>query len=110
MSEFSELERWEKNVGNIGHGEMGEMSPEDAIKRAAECEPIASLGIDENDPQGLTAGMAVSLSPDVDGGEQPVEGTVVSASSTTITVQRTDKDAGNLHIHFPRAGYRVTVG
>jgi len=110
MSTFPELERWEKNVSAIGHGEMGEMSPEDAIKRAAECEPITSLGVDKNDPQGLKEGMAVSVSPDVDGGEQPVEGKVAGANSTSITIQRTDQEAGNLHVHFPRAGYRVRVG
>jgi len=110
FAEFQELERWENNVLEMGHGEMSEMSPESAIKRAAECEPIAPLGIDENDPQGLKKGMAVTVSPDVDGGEQPVEGTVVAASSKTITIHRTDAEAGNLHVHFPRAGYRIVVG
>lgn len=107
LSEFSQLERWENNVRDLGHGKMGEMSPIDAIKTAAQCEPMNLSGADKNDPQGLKKGMAVTVSPDIDGGEQPVSGTIVAANSMTISIYRTDDEAGNLHVHFPRAGYRI---
>ena len=109
LSEFSDLERWEKNVKEIGHGNSSPMSPQDAIKRAGECEPIETSGIDEKDPQGFKQGMQVEISPDVDGGEQPVTGSVVAANSKTITIHRHDEEAGNLHVHFPRAGYKVNL-
>ena len=109
LSEFPELERWEKNVQGLGHGTSSSMSPLDAIKRASEVEPIKPMGIDTNDPQGLTQGMMVEVSPDVDGGEQPVVGTVVASSSKVITIFRQDEEAGNLHVHFPRAGYKVSI-
>ena len=109
LSEFPQVEKWEAAVGAIGHGDMSEMSPEDAITRAGECEPVTAQATDANEPQGLKPGMEVVVSPDLDGGEQPVSGQVVSADCDTIAVQRTDPDVGTLCVHFPRAGYRVDV-
>lgn len=109
LSEFSDLERWEKNVADIGHGDITEMSPEDAIKRAADCDPITKPAQDPHDPQGLAPGQKVSVSPDLDGGEQPVEGNVVSADCNTIVLLRHDPDVGEIGVHFPRAGYRVDI-
>lgn len=109
LAEFPDLVRWETNVREIGHGTITDMSPEDAIARAAALEPAAGGGVAANDPQGLSRGMAVVISPDVDGGEQPVAGTVRYADAETIVVERSEAGIGNLCVHFPRAGYRVTV-
>lgn len=109
LSEFAHVLRWEENVGKIGHGTMSGLSAEDAIERARRCSPLECDPATGNDPQGLKAGMTVVVSPDVDGGEQPVEGTVAAASADTITLHRTDPEAGDLHVHFPRAGYKVEV-
>lgn len=109
LSEFPHLERWETNVRELGHGTSSPMSPQEAIKRASECEPNKVSGADEHDPQGLSEGMNVQISPDVDGGEQPVVGSIVVSNSKTITIHRSDEEAGNLHVHFPRAGYKVMI-
>ena len=109
LAEFPELERWEQNVHALGHGVSATMSPQAAIKRAAQCEPIEVEGIENADPQGLKLGMDVEVAPDVDGGEQPVTGKLVAASAKVITVHRIDVEVGNLQIHFPRAGYKVSV-
>jgi len=107
LSEFAALERWETNVRQLGHGSMTDMSPQDAIARAKACEPVNITEDDANDPQGLKPGMQVTVSPDVDGGEQPVAGSIVGVTSDTISIHRTEADTGNLHVHFPRAGYLV---
>ena len=109
LSEFPDFERWENNVRELGHGTSSIMTPQDAIKRASEHEPIETTDIDTKDPQGLKKGMQVDVSPDVDGGEQPVIGTVVASNSKIITVLRKDDEAGNLNIHFPRAGYKIVI-
>ncbi|MGI9479474.1 MAG: glutathione S-transferase family protein [Hyphomicrobiaceae bacterium] len=109
LSEFPELERWETNVREIGHGSASDMTPQEAMARATALEPAAPTGVARHDPQGLTAGMAVVISPDVDGGEQPVAGTVRYADAETIAVDRSEPGIGNLSVHFPRAGYRVAV-
>ncbi len=109
LSEFKHLERWESNVEKIGHGTMTEMSPEDAITRAKTCNPITEAATDALDPQGLTPGLRVTVSPDLDGGEQPVEGTIKATNCDTIALSRQDPDIGTVCVHFPRAGYRVDI-
>ncbi|MEP5729978.1 MAG: glutathione S-transferase family protein [Sulfitobacter sp.] len=109
LSEFTHLERWENNVRALGHGTATDMSPEDAIVLASNAEPIGAGQIDAADPQGLSADMHVSVSPDLDGGEQPVEGHIVAATSDTIVLRRSEPDVGNINVHFPRAGYRVDI-
>ena len=108
LSEFPALEAWEARITALGHGEMTAMSPEDAIAVAAAAMPAHPHGVAEGDPQGLTAGETVTVSPDVDGGEQPVTGSVWSADAATIAVLRETADLGQVCVHFPRAGYRVS--
>lgn len=109
LSEFPHLVNWQARIAGIGHGEMSELSPEDALHRATESEPSAAHHEDANDPQGLTPGMDVLVSPDLDGGEQPVEGKLVASSIERVAIERFDPDVGTLNVHFPRIGYRVTV-
>ncbi len=109
LSEFSNLERWEENVRAIGHGTTSDMDAADAIAHAKGLEPMPETGVAPNDPQGLKVGMSVSVQPDVDGGEQAIEGTVRSANAETIVIERTAEDVGTVCVHFPRAGYLVEL-
>ena len=109
LSEFTDLVRWETNVRELGHGPYSAMSPEDAIARAKSLDPVTPRGVASNDPQGLTVGMPVTVHPDVDGGEQPVEGTVRYADAEPLAVERTSEEAGTVCVHFPRAGYRIDI-
>lgn len=110
LSEFPHLEKWEASVADIGHGQRTELSAESAIERASATEPLDCLHEDEHDPQGLVAGMNVGVSPDVDGGEQDVMGKLVAATAERVVIRRHDPDVGNINVHFPRIGYRVTIG
>ncbi|WP_338549070.1 glutathione S-transferase family protein [Roseovarius phycicola] len=109
LSEFQGLEAWEAKIAAIGHGTFTAMTPEQAIAEATAHDPVHISGHDPHDPQGLKPGIEVTVSPDLDGGEQPVSGTVVAASVDTFTVARSDSDIGKVHVHFPRAGYRVNI-
>lgn len=109
LSEFPDLVRWEDNVRAIGHGTSSAMRAEDAIARAKTYDPVSDIGVAPNDPQDLHVGTSVTVSPDLDGGEQPVEGTVRYADADTIAIVRTADDVGTVCVHFPRAGYRVTL-
>ncbi|MGB7299905.1 MAG: glutathione S-transferase family protein [Burkholderiaceae bacterium] len=109
LAEFSELLRWEARVRALGHGESTVMAADDAITLAKTLEPATATGVAANDPQGLVEGIPVTISPDVDGGEQPVEGFVRYADAETIAVDRTAADVGTVRVHFPRAGYRVDI-
>lgn len=109
LSEFTNLERWEGNVLALGHGTSTAMSPEDAINRAKALDPEPSSGVAPRDPQGLEAGMSVTVCPDVDGGEQPVVGEVQQADADRIAIARQSDDVGRVCVHFPRNGYRIEV-
>ena len=108
LSEFPELVRWEDNVRAIGHGTQSNMNAEDAIARAGSIEPASDTGIAPYDPQGLKLGEMVTVSPDLDGGEQPVSGKVRYADAETIAIERMTDDVGTVCVHFPRAGYRIS--
>lgn len=110
LSGFAGIERWEANIAAIGHGKMTGMSAEDAIAIATAHEPLSlNASVDPSDPQGLAPGMSITVSPDLDGGEQPVAGTLVCTTMETVTLQRNGPDTGTVHVHFPRAGYRVDI-
>lgn len=109
LSEFPYLERWENNVADLGHGTAEELSADDAIEIAKAAETATATGVAEHDPQGLKVGDVVTVQPDVNGGEQPVEGKVRRANAETIAIDRVSDRAGNVCVHFPRAGYRVDI-
>lgn len=109
LSEFTNLTRWEANVDAIGHGTATDMAPEEAIARAKGLEPAAETGVAANDPQGLFVGQSVTVSPDVNGGEQPVAGTIRYADAERVVLDRETSDVGAVCVHFPRSGYRVEI-
>lgn len=109
LSEFPDLVRWEDNVRAIGHGTSSAMDGAEAIARAKMLEPASDVGVAPHDPQDLQVGTAVTVTPDLDGGEQPVDGKVRYADADTISIERTSDAVGTVCVHFPRAGYRVTV-
>ncbi len=62
----------------------------------------------DGDPGGMRAGCAVTVTPD-DNARVPVNGTLVAASDSEIIIHRRDRQAGDLHIHFPRLGFDVVA-
>ena len=98
---------WYERITGIGHGQPMGMTAEQAfeVARAAQPAPVAHLQPD-GDPGGLKAGCPVTVTPD-DNARVPVSGTLVAASAQEIVIHRTDAQAGDLHIHFPRIGFDV---
>lgn len=109
ISQFPQVERWAERVVAVGHGTYTDMTPEVAIEVAKSSESITTTGVMDNDPQGLKAGDRVAIVADVNGGEQPVQGTLRMASIDTVAIDRVSEDAGNMCVHYPRAGYRIEM-
>jgi len=109
LSEFKDLVHWEANIQGIGHGTCSDMDPQDAISRANSLEPTAETGVAPHDPQGLSVGQPVTVQPDVNGGEQPVAGTLRYADAETVVIERSAEGVGNVCVHFPRSGYRINL-
>ena len=110
LKQFPQVQRWMNSVKVIGHGHPSDMSPEEALAVATSLASTTMAAVAENEPQGLTVGQPVSVTPDVNGGEQAVDGLVRMADAYTIAIDRISDTAGKVCVHFPRAGYRVATG
>lgn len=108
LSEFQALLSWADRMAAIGHGTQTDMSPADALAIANGTEPATPPAEDPYDPQGLKVGMTASVAPLGDTGESPVTGTIRSVSRDTIALDRYHELCGDVTVHFPRVGYRVT--
>ncbi|MEM1163372.1 MAG: glutathione S-transferase family protein [Pseudomonadota bacterium] len=109
LSQFKNLTEWEDRMETLGHGDAEPMTAEEALTIARETSISTPEMVDPMDPQALEVGMPVTVQPDLDGGEQAVAGTIHFASRDTVAVKREDPRAGEVCVHFPRAGYRVEV-
>ena len=109
VDEFQKVCAWRDRVDGLGHGERAEMAPAEALAIAKESRPAAAAGVDPHEPNGLGRGDAVSVVPD-DYGFDPVAGELVASSVHEIAVRRRNPALGEIVVHFPRIGFRVTRG
>ena len=100
---------WEKRVQSIGHGSRTELSAREALDIAAGATPQTSILSDPDDPNGRRPGDHVRVVPD-DYGKVEVSGKVVALSAQHIAIRRQDDRAGEVVVHFPRAGFSVLPG
>lgn len=107
LAQFDRVNRWMDRIEAIGHGQRQELSAESALITAASHESTCPRHVAEHDPQGLEVGQPVFISPDVNGGEQAVAGTVRMADALTIAIERESESSGQVVVHFPRSGYRI---
>jgi glutathione S-transferase len=106
LKPYACVARWEQRVREIGHGSRTELDAADALSLAHQSQPLPPRGVDSADPLGLAAGTIVQVTPD-DYGRVPVTGELVTLLHDEIAVRRTDSRAGEVVVHFPRAGYCV---
>ena len=98
---------WTERVGALGDGDRTDVTPADALAIARESRPAAGGGVDPHEPNGLTAGTRVAVTPD-DYAFDPVEGDLLASSAHEVAIRRQDPAVGEVVVHFPRYGYRVT--
>jgi glutathione S-transferase len=109
VDEFRRVCAWRDRVDGLGHGERVEMVPAEALAIAKESRPRAERAADPHEPNGLRPGDAVSVVPD-DYGFDPVAGELVFSAVHEVAVRRRDPTLGDIVVHFPRIGFRVTRG
>ena len=111
LAPFPALGAWAARMEAFGHGDSTDMTPADALAVALGAQPETAAGVDATDPLGLSAGAAVSVIPmsrnDV---EKPVEGVLHALSAERVSLARQDAACGEVVVHFPRVGYRVSAG
>jgi glutathione S-transferase len=106
LEEFDHLRAWAGRLRAVGHGQRTEMSSTDALEIAAKSTPETAELHDPNDPNGRKVGDRVEIMPD-DYGKIRVSGEIVALSPLHIAIRRRDPRAGEVVVHFPRAGFLV---
>ena len=99
---------WLARMGAIGHGSPEPLEAADALEIARAAQPAPVVNHHPDLPEGLSPGDAVTVAPD-DYGKDPVAGRLLACSAGRIVIARTDPRVGEVHVHFPRAGYRLAA-
>jgi glutathione S-transferase len=106
FAEFDHARAWAGRVRTIGHGTRTEMTTAEALEIAAKATPATEELSDPSDPNGRKPGDKVEVMPD-DYGKIRVAGEIVALSPQHIAIRRRDPKAGDVVVHFPRAGFLV---
>jgi glutathione S-transferase len=106
LAEFPRLQIWMDRVKAIGHGSPTELDSKEALKIARDAKPQTHRAQDANDPLGRKSGNKIQVVPD-DTGRDPVAGELIAISRDEVVILRTDPQAGEVVVHFPRAGFVV---
>jgi glutathione S-transferase len=104
---FERMQAWEQRVTALGEGRRIDCAAEEAFAVARAATPAKHGACDADDVQGLRAGMQVEVMPD-DTQRGAVRGSVVTATRNAVSILRSDPRCGEVVVHFPRLGYRVT--
>ena len=107
LTPYKGVQKWEARMQTIGNGNREDIEADEALAIAAAATPLESTGVDTNDPLLLAAGTPVIVEPD-DYGKVPVEGALLNLNIHRVSIQRSEPELGELAIHFPRAGFRIT--
>jgi glutathione S-transferase len=108
LEDFARLCAWADRIAAIGHGRREECSPEEALRVAREAQPEPCGGVAAREPQGLSEGCRVRVTPD-DYGFDPVEGVLLRADAREIALSREAPEVGLVAVHFPRAGFHIEI-
>jgi glutathione S-transferase len=106
LAEFDHARAWAARLRAVGHGSRTEMTTAEALEIASKATPETEELSDPNDPNGRKPGDHVAVMPD-DYGKIRVAGEIVALSPQHIAIRRHDPQAGDVVVHFPRAGFLV---
>lgn len=110
LAPFAALNAWAERMEAIGHGSSTDLTPTEALAIAKAASSTTAEDIDANEPLGLAAGAAVSVSTLARNNvESAVTGTLRVLTRDRVAIAREDDACGEVVVHFPRVGYRVTA-
>jgi glutathione S-transferase len=98
------LAAWRARMAAFGHGRLTPMSRTEALEVGRRAQPAPPRGATEGLPPRVSLGDRVTVMP-TDYGFNPVDGTLVSCSHRAVSIARTDPQAGDVVVHFPRIGF-----
>jgi glutathione S-transferase len=96
---------WMDRMAAIGHGAPEKFGSDEAIAVAKAATPHTLLTDSTfQDDHGIALGSAVTIRAESFGLEE-TPGTLVAATRTHYTLERSHERTGTVHVHFPRIGY-----
>lgn len=101
------LSAWMGRMADFGHGQREDIDAETALAAAAAATPMPIEASTFEDASGLQHGQPVQVAPEQLGHGTSVQGTLVALSHTRMTLAIDSERCGQLHVHFPRMGYRL---
>lgn len=104
---FARLAAWEARMQAVGQGKRQPASSDAALEIARESNPESPAGVDSLDPLRIEGGTQVEIEPD-DTRRGGVRGRLVTLNLDEIAILRSEPRVGDVIVHFPRVGYRVT--
>ena len=108
LEDLDALPAWEERMAAIGDGQRKIMTAENALAIATAATPEYAEEVDTADPCDLHVGQHVRIEPE-DTRRGAVEGNLVAAHANELVIRRTGDRVGEVMIHYPQLGYRVTV-
>lgn len=105
VAAYPRLLDWHERILCMGHGDSQDMPSAEALALAADGQGHAPTRFVPE--PGLAQGQRVSVAAS-DYGLEPSQGELVGLDTMEVVIARTDARAGTVHVHFPRAGFRIT--
>lgn len=96
---------WLARIAKIGQGEHTPMSADTAIKIANESAPMP-VEKTQMLPTDFNIGEQVKVSPRDE--YSPAAGRLIAVDETQIVISGGNDRVSNVHVHFPRLGYRIS--
>ena len=96
---------WLSKVAECGHCSYQSLSPREAIAIANKATPVNPPN-DSKPPDGFLPGQQVKVSPRDE--YSPAIGKLVATDDQSIVVRVDNETVDNIHVHFPRVGYRIS--
>jgi glutathione S-transferase len=107
LDDHPQIVRWLDRIRDFGHGSPEPLDSGDALAIARQSKPRPLAG-DQGPPlEQAVLGDAVEIAAD-DYAFEPSAGRLVALGREAIAIERSDPRAGDVIVHFPRIGYRVT--
>lgn len=108
FSAYPAVQGWMTRMIAIGHGQRQDISAEEALVEAAAALPAPlPTAHHDSDATGLSLGQTVQVTPEQLGHGTSVTGELVSLLPHRLTLRLRSERCGEVHVHFPRTGYRV---
>jgi glutathione S-transferase len=106
LEPYPRVTAWRNRMAAFGHGKMTPLTAEEALTIGSKAAPDPVSTEAARLPDGLELGSEAAVQP-VDYGLNPVRGKLVVASLKEYAIRRSDPEAGEIVVHFPRQGFAL---